>query len=228
VAKERCLRFYEKKGKDRPKVEIKMPEGLIGCNTMMSGYMTNRGFTKEDFIPFDIRFRVNDYVAFFPILDSTGKFITYGQRGTRTGAYFYPDGSPHMEYLYGEHLTLSDTVFIVEGMLDAVAVKRAGYSVLATFTQMFSDEQVKRLITFVKDKRCNNYTIMYDAGADKQAEKLEKDLVLCGVKCDVLKLEEGDPADRSATELKELFEKFFEKKVKSVDNRNPCGILLTN
>lgn len=228
VAKERCLRFYQKKDKDKKKFEVKMPEGLIPCKTMMSGYMLNRGFIKEDFIPFDIRFRVNDYVAFFPILDSEGKFISYGQRGTRTGAYFYPDNSPHMEYLYGEHIKLGDTVFIVEGMLDAVAVRRAGYNVLATFTQMYSDEQVERLFKFVKEKRCHNYTIMYDAGAEEQAEKLEKDLIKCGVKCGVLTLESGDPADRDITELKDLIETFFEKKVKSVDNKNSCGILVSN
>jgi len=228
TAKERCLRFYEKKGQAEKRFEVKMPEGLIGCSTMMSGYMTNRGFTKEDFIPFDIRFRVGDYVAFFPIHDVDGKFITYGQRGIRTGAYFYPADSPHMEYLYGEHLKLSDTVFIVEGMLDAVAIRRAGYSVLATFTQMFSNEQVKRLIQFVKDGRCKNYIIMYDAGADTQAEKLEKDLVVCGVKCGVLTLESGDPADRDIAEISDLIENYFQKKVKSIDKKNPCGILPTN
>jgi len=146
-------------------------------------------------------------MVFFPIYDEKGKLVSYGSRKPiGKSEYYYPDDSPHMDYLYGECLKISDGVFIVEGMLDAIAIHRAGYSVLATFNTNYTSAQLNRLQRFVEEGRCSEYIVMYDTDASDNGDSLEFELASMGVKVGQSKLEYGDPGDKTIEQMCKIIE----------------------
>jgi len=204
-AKEKCSGiYYEKSDKEKKLVNIKLPEGLISCRIKISPYLKSRGFSAEDLEPFDVFWKFSNFMVYFPIYEQNGKLISYASRKASGRDYYYPSESPHMNYLYGENLKLKDKVFIVEGVLDAISVNRAGFSALATFTKQFSGSQLNRLKDFIKNGRCKEYVIMLDADAEEQSDLLQYQLLLMGCKTDQIKLEIGDPGEKSIEEIRDL------------------------
>jgi len=211
VASERCMGVFYEDWKPREEVVITLPPNLISCKLKLSPYLKSRGFEVEDLKPFDVYWRMTDHVVFFPVYDENQKLVSYASRkSVGKSAYFYPRSSPHMNYLYGEHLKLEERVFIVEGMLDAVSVYRSGYSVLATFNTNFTLTQLNRLLRFAKDG-CKKYVVMYDFDASDKGDDLEFELSSMGVEVSQLKLSYGDPGDKTKEQMIEIISNFLDK-----------------
>ena len=200
-AKEKCQGIFYEKDIKKKIANIKFPEGLISCKAKMSPYLKSRGFSQEDLEPFNVSWKFENFMVYFPIYNQNGKLVSYVSRKASGKNYYYPSDSPHMNYLYGENLELKDKVFIVEGVLDAISVYRTEHSVLATFTKQFSEVQLSRLKSFVEKGRCKEFVILYDAEAEDQSDLLDYQLSLIGCKTEQIKLDEGDPGEKNVEEL---------------------------
>jgi len=203
-AKEKCQGIYYEKDDEKKIVNITFPEGLVSCKTKMSPYLKSRGFLAEDVEPFDVYWKFEDFMVYFPVYEQSGKFVTYASRKASGKNYYYPSDSPHMQYLYGENLKLKDKVFIVEGVLDVISVNRTGHSALATFTKQFSESQLNKLKDFVETGRCKEFVIMLDADAEDRSDLLEYELSLIGCKTNQIKLDRDDPAEMNIEELSQI------------------------
>lgn len=196
----------------RVKKTFKLPDDLISSNNVLPVYLKNRGFTVEDLALFDVSWRISDYSIFFPIYDENKNLISYvTRRPTGKSNYYYPEDSPHMDYLYGEWLKLRDKVFIVEGAFDCISVNRCGYSSLSTFTTSFTIEQLNRMKRFIVEGRCKEYVVCYDADASDRGDELEFMLSSMGCKVNQLKLKYGDPGDKSKEQMTEVMNEFLER-----------------
>jgi hypothetical protein len=207
-ALEICGVFYDDSySGPRKKVDIKFPEGLISCSKSMSPYLKYRKFTGDDLKLFDVYWRGSDYMVFFPIKDEKNKLISYVSRKAKGKDYYFPEYSPHMDYLYGENLKLQDRVIIVEGIIDVISVYRGGGCALATFNINFTIAQQNRLKRFVDEGRCREYIVIYDKDASKRAEDLEFQLSSMGIMVSQFTLEYGDPGDKSRVEMENILSK---------------------
>ena len=57
----------------------------------------------------DVYWKPSDYMVFFQIKEESGKLVSYVSRKAKgNSAYFYPEYSPHMDYLYGENLNFQN------------------------------------------------------------------------------------------------------------------------
>ena len=98
--------------------------------------------------------------------------------------------------------SVRDTAIIVEGVTD---VWRIGNGAVATFTDNHTQEQVDLLTT----KGVKNAYVMYDADALMKAKKLAGTLVGSIPHVEVIEMSEGDPADLSEEQVRELRKDIF-------------------
>lgn len=198
--------------KVRTKKIFKLPEDLISSNKLLPVYLKNRGFTSQDLEVFEVFWRISDHSIFFPIYDENKNLISYViRKPIGKSNYYYPEGSPHMDYLYGEWLKLQERVFVVEGAFDCISVSRCGYSSLSTFTTSFTIDQLNRMKRFIEEGKCKEYIIMYDADASDRGDELEFMLSSMGCRVNQLKLKYGDPGDKSQEQMLEIINEFLEK-----------------
>lgn len=102
------------------------------------------------------------------------------------------------ECLYGQDLVHGESVVVVEGPTD---VWRLGPGAVALFGTEWTDEQLVLLAGY------QNIKVMFDGGeeaAQQSAQELSKALVLMGRSVELVTLPEGDPADLTDVEAREL------------------------
>lgn len=95
--------------------------------------------------------------------------------------------------------TIRDAIIIVEGIVDSW---RLGDGAIATFGIQFTEDQVN----LIRSKKIKKAVIMYDDEdfAIKQAHKLAKQLAFFIPQVDVFELKDGDPAELTDEQVKDL------------------------
>ena len=104
----------------------------------------------------------------------------------------------HKEWLYNID-SVKDTVIIVEGPTD---VWRLGDGCISTLTSQFSNSQIEILV----ERKIKHAYLLFDTEyeAQKKAEKMANNISAFVSHVEVLSLQEGDPADLTNEEAKEL------------------------
>lgn len=198
--------FMEDEELDDELVEIDMPE--FYNRTWRNSYLKKRGFTRRDYEFFEagttrgFNFKFDDYVI-FPIIEE-GCYVGYVSRHTaskqeidahneqakRDGTYRimrYRNSveNDFVKLLYNYDNVIdgeTDTVIIVEGVFDAIALTRKlelydnhRVAVVATFGKKISDVQVYKL----QRKGVENIVIGYDGDATAAINKTAAQLSDC-------------------------------------------------
>lgn len=135
-----------------------------------------RGISAETLSLFEVSYASDMDRIVFPIRDESNKCIgvTMRRRDNNNPIKWlhYPTGIKVGEYLYGMHLNLGDTPWIVEGALDVLKLRDLGIFALGCFGAKLTDEQAKILI-----RNFTSVNLMYDgdkAGLDATFSALKK------------------------------------------------------
>ena len=190
---------------------VSWPSGILGSIPVMAAdYLKSRGFDPVLLAgTWGLRFTGPTggykFRIIAPIYDG-GKLVSYqgrcytGKRELRYKACPKDlEAVDHQNLLYGEWLVTGNHVLVVEGIADAW---RLGPGAVATFGIGYTMAQVERL---AKYKRVS---LIFDSDpqAIEQAEELG--VLLRGlnpeIQVDVVELEDGDPGELSAADVREL------------------------
>ena len=184
--------------------EVEMPEGWKRC--FRNSYLHSRGFEADDYTYFPVgttrglNFKFDDYVV-FPIIDngvivgyvarhvwSKHDIDEYNFKAKAEGKYEIRrynnsnDRNPFSKLLYNYDAVIedeTDTVIVVEGVFDVIALTRklelydnTRLAVVATFGKKISKEQIFKLQT----KGVRTVVIGYDADAVESIKKVATEL----------------------------------------------------
>lgn len=108
----------------------------------------------------------------------------------------------HKHILYNIDNAISDTLIIVEGIMD---VWRLGDGSVATFGTGYSQEQIDLIVK----KGYKKVFIIYDPGAQDKANILGKNLNLFGIQATIIDLLDCDPGELSENEAKNLLKEIY-------------------
>lgn len=135
-----------------------------------------RGITQETLSLFEVCYSKDMDRIVFPIRDEANKCVgvTMRRRDNNNPIKWlhYPSGIKVGEYLYGMHLNLGETPWLVEGAIDVLKLRDLGIFALGCFGAKLTDEQAKILI-----RNFTSVNLMYDgdkAGLDATYSAIQK------------------------------------------------------
>lgn len=167
-------------------------------------YLKDRGFDKEEIKKFDIRY--GDYGRYFgriifPIKED-GKVVSFVTRSFLKAVrpkYLFPQhGETPLttnECMWGWDKALKNgamRVLITEGVIDAIALSRAGYYSVSLNSKQLGIAQRTKLLALPKE--CM-FSVMLDGDAHREGLKVGKELRSFGRKTYVTLLDEDEDPD---------------------------------
>lgn len=173
-----------RKQTDDLQVKIEEQMDALWRNEEKLEYLRNRSLTDETIIKFNLGYDASKNSISIPFYDSSERPINIAYRNLGEGAkYFYEPTIKTFkgkEYFFNEHdLYNSGTVYIVEGLIDAITLSQYGKNAVAFHGNNISEQQIAKLrkynpskIVLCPDtKSDNDYVLGY-----KVAKLLKKSL----------------------------------------------------
>lgn len=140
-------------------------------------YLSGRGFTEESAVDWELGHDVMRNAITIPVRSMQGELRGVIKRFLDKDVkirYRYPKGMKKSRQLFGSWMVRGETVFIVEGSLDAIACHQNGVEAVSILGSKVSDFQVEEL----KRLGCPNIVLFLDndkaglEGTDYSYEKL--------------------------------------------------------
>jgi len=196
------------------KAEVELPPGTIPLNEIHKNYLVGRNFDPEKLEsiwdlkgtgqlgPYKYRIIAPIYYK-HRLVSFQGRDYTDKQKLRYKACPSFLEAVSHNDVLYGLDKTQGDTVIVCEGIAD---VWRMGVGSVATFGISFTTKQI---ILLRKFKRI---VIVFDASdiqAPEQARKLSCHLDSENCEVTIVDLPEGDPADLTDDDAKEIVNTFI-------------------
>lgn len=106
-------------------------------------YLVGRGIDQEDIDTFKIGYNPDQKRIVFPVLGCGGSVIATTDRTIvgRDPKYTHTQGFKSKRFLFGLHLSCKSIPIIVEGPIDVIQMRKAGYDAYGTFGNSVSDIQ---------------------------------------------------------------------------------------
>lgn len=171
-------------------------------------YLKNRKLSDEVIERFGIGSDKYSNIV-FPLVDKVGEVIAEQKRAIREKKFYNTEGFDKMAYLYGLYQVLtdleSDTVYIVESIIDCLTLWSWGYNSIALMGSKYSDYHITEIC------KLNKHIVLAldndDVGKSAMF-KLKNVLVKKGRRVDVIRW--GNTREKDINDLtKEKFEKLI-------------------
>lgn len=190
-------------------IRIPLPKVEVSKESIIEYLMRKRKYTEVkawDIINFyNMAWIASGYYAnrlIIPIYDSVGSLVTFEARSMNGEGKkaLYPKGSPMAHLLFNNHNVIGTTVWITEGVWDAIRLWSFGEPAIATFGAHLSSYQARMVI----DKYSDVF-LLYDG--DEAGRKAREEAIITlkpYVNVFEVDLWFGDPADLSKEDFREI------------------------
>lgn len=187
------LKLYDEVGKVEEEILPYASLAPFRSGEISHPYLLNRGFTEEDFVKFNLGWDFDKKRITIPFFNENGELLGFSARAVlneadlgyesiygTTAKYVIYNHFNAKKYFYPLNLfKIEDrTIILVEGLLDAIWLHKAGYeNTLSIVSAEVSKEQIRKLKLFNADKiiLCLDNDKAGQKGCERLYKMLKKD-----------------------------------------------------